>query len=192
MAPAGATGPADRMEAPRCAGPGPLGPGPVSAPECCRRWPRYHDGPPLGAAREPPTRSAGLSGGWEHRRVYPGPPHTPGGGLDESIALGAREPGARLHGHPLPGRPGAPGAWPAAACCAIAPSRPPTLRARLADRRATASRRNGAEGLRRDDAAVQAALTLAGSTGPVEGQLKRLKLIKRSGYGRMQLDLFRQ
>jgi len=52
--------------------------------------------------------------------------------------------------------------------------------------------RNGAEGLRRDYAAVQAALTLAGSTGPVEGQLKRLKLIKRNGYGRMQLDLFRQ
>jgi transposase len=31
-----------------------------------------------------------------------------------------------------------------------------------------------------------------GSNGPVEGQINRLKLIKRSGYGRMQLALLRQ
>ena len=30
------------------------------------------------------------------------------------------------------------------------------------------------------------------SNGPVEGQVNRLKLIKRSGYGRMQLALLRQ
>jgi transposase len=46
--------------------------------------------------------------------------------------------------------------------------------------------------LQRDYAAVQAALTLPWSSGPVEGHIHRLKLIKRSGYGRMQLDLLRQ
>jgi transposase len=46
--------------------------------------------------------------------------------------------------------------------------------------------------LQRDYAAVKAALTLPWSTGPVEGHINRLKLIKRSGYGRMQLDLLRQ
>ena len=52
--------------------------------------------------------------------------------------------------------------------------------------------RNCAEWLRRDYEAVQAALRLPWSTGPVEGHINRLKLIKRSGYGRMQLDLLRQ
>jgi len=46
--------------------------------------------------------------------------------------------------------------------------------------------------LQRDDAAGKAALTLPWSNGPVEGHINRLKLIKRSGYGRMQLDLLRQ
>jgi transposase len=49
-----------------------------------------------------------------------------------------------------------------------------------------------AEWLQRDYAAVKAARTLPWSTGPVEGQINRLKLIKRSGYGRMNLDLLRQ
>ena len=52
--------------------------------------------------------------------------------------------------------------------------------------------RNFADGLLRDYAAVQAALTLPWSTGPVEGHINRLKLIKRSGYGRMQMALLRQ
>jgi hypothetical protein len=52
--------------------------------------------------------------------------------------------------------------------------------------------RNFADELQRDAAAVHAALTLPWSTGPVEGHINRLKLIKRSGYGRMQLDLLRQ
>jgi transposase len=52
--------------------------------------------------------------------------------------------------------------------------------------------RNCAEWLQRDYAAVHAALRLPWSTGPVEGHLNRLKRIKRSGYGRMQLDLLRQ
>jgi transposase len=46
--------------------------------------------------------------------------------------------------------------------------------------------------LQRDYAAVKAALTLPWSNGPVEGHINRLKLIKRSGYGRMQLALLRQ
>jgi len=49
-----------------------------------------------------------------------------------------------------------------------------------------------AAGLRRDQAAVAAALTLPFSTGQVEGQINRLKLIKRSGYGRANFDLLRQ
>jgi transposase len=52
--------------------------------------------------------------------------------------------------------------------------------------------RNFVDGLQRDYAAVKAALSLPGSTGPVEGHINRLKLIKRSGYGRMKLDLLRQ
>jgi transposase len=45
--------------------------------------------------------------------------------------------------------------------------------------------------LQRDAAAVQAALTLPWSTGPVEGHIHRLKLIKRQMYGRANLDLLR-
>src|SRR5262245_32848451 len=52
--------------------------------------------------------------------------------------------------------------------------------------------KNFADKLVRDYAAVKAALTLPWSTGPVEGHINRLKLIKRSGYGRMQKDLLRQ
>jgi transposase len=53
-------------------------------------------------------------------------------------------------------------------------------------------RRNCADVLQRDAAAVKAALTLPGSSGPVEGHINRLTLSKRSGYGRMQLHLLRQ
>jgi transposase len=45
--------------------------------------------------------------------------------------------------------------------------------------------------LQRDGAAVRAALTLPWSTGPVEGHIHRLKLIKRQMYGRAKLDLLR-
>ena len=47
-------------------------------------------------------------------------------------------------------------------------------------------------GLERDQAAVLAALALPYSNGPVEGQITRLKLIKRSMYGRANFDLLRQ
>jgi transposase len=45
--------------------------------------------------------------------------------------------------------------------------------------------------LERDYAAVEAALRLPYSSGPVEGNITRLKLIKRSGYGRASFDLLR-
>jgi transposase len=48
-----------------------------------------------------------------------------------------------------------------------------------------------ATGMARDYAAVEAALRLPSSTGPVEGAINRLKLIKRSGYGRASFDLLR-
>jgi transposase len=43
----------------------------------------------------------------------------------------------------------------------------------------------------RADAAVSAALTGPWSNGPVEGQVNRLKAIKRSMYGRAGMDLLR-
>jgi transposase len=48
-----------------------------------------------------------------------------------------------------------------------------------------------AQGLRADEAAVTAALTEAWSNGPVEGQVNRLKFIKRSMYGRAGWRLLR-
>ena len=48
-----------------------------------------------------------------------------------------------------------------------------------------------AAGLRQDEAAVRAALTLPWSSGQVEGQVTRLKLVKRQGYGRAKLDLLK-
>ncbi len=49
--------------------------------------------------------------------------------------------------------------------------------------------RGFAKGLCTDDEAVRAAVTLPWSTGPVEGQINRLKVIKRQMYGRANLDL---
>lgn len=51
---------------------------------------------------------------------------------------------------------------------------------------------NYAEGLQQDDAAVRAALTLPWSSGQVEGQITRLKLVKRQMYGRANFDLLRR
>lgn len=47
------------------------------------------------------------------------------------------------------------------------------------------------KGLREDLAAVGAAIVLPWSNGPVEGQINRLKLIKRQMYGRGKFDLLR-
>src|SRR6266700_4443629 len=47
-------------------------------------------------------------------------------------------------------------------------------------------------GLERDKAAVLAGLTLIHSNGQVEGQITKLKLIKRQMYGRAGFALLRQ
>jgi transposase len=49
--------------------------------------------------------------------------------------------------------------------------------------------RRFARGLRADYAAVQAAVTLPWSQGPIEGQITRLKMLKRQMFGRARLDL---
>lgn len=49
-----------------------------------------------------------------------------------------------------------------------------------------------ANGLRRDDAAVAAALTRPHSQGQVEGHVNRLKQLKRQTYGRANFDLLRR
>jgi transposase len=49
-----------------------------------------------------------------------------------------------------------------------------------------------ATSLRQDQAAVAAGLKMPWSTGPVEGQINRLKTIKRQMYGRANFDLLRQ
>jgi transposase len=51
--------------------------------------------------------------------------------------------------------------------------------------------RSFAAGLSRDQQAVAAAVRLDWSNGQVEGQIHRLKLIKRQAYGRAKLDLLR-
>ena len=48
-----------------------------------------------------------------------------------------------------------------------------------------------ANGLQRDLAAVTAGLSLSWSNGQVEGQINRLKLIKRTMYGRASFNLLR-
>jgi transposase len=48
-----------------------------------------------------------------------------------------------------------------------------------------------AQGLRQDLAAVQNAVILEWSNGPVEGQVNRLKMLKRQMYGRANFDLLR-
>jgi hypothetical protein len=46
-------------------------------------------------------------------------------------------------------------------------------------------------GVQQDKDAVLAGLTLPWSNGPLEGNVNRLKLIKRSMYGRAEFDLLR-
>jgi transposase len=46
-------------------------------------------------------------------------------------------------------------------------------------------------GLQHDEAAVRAALSEIWSNGQSEGQINRLKLIKRQMYGRAKFDLLR-
>jgi transposase len=49
-----------------------------------------------------------------------------------------------------------------------------------------------AKSLREDYAAVKAGVTLRWSTGPVEGHINRLKMLKRQMFGRAGVDLLRQ
>ena len=49
-----------------------------------------------------------------------------------------------------------------------------------------------ARSFRQDYAAIKLALTTPWSTGQCEGQICRVKLIKRLGYGRAKPDLLRQ
>jgi transposase len=51
--------------------------------------------------------------------------------------------------------------------------------------------RRFAEGIRRDESAVRAALTQRWSNGPVEGHINRLKMVKRQMYGRAGFVLLR-
>jgi transposase len=52
--------------------------------------------------------------------------------------------------------------------------------------------RGFAKGLRKDWAAVTAGLTVSYSSGPVEGHVNRIKMIKRQMYGRAKSDLLRK
>ena len=46
-----------------------------------------------------------------------------------------------------------------------------------------------ASGVERDEAAVRAAITSSWSNGQTEGQITRLKLVRRQMYGRGKIDL---
>jgi len=48
-----------------------------------------------------------------------------------------------------------------------------------------------AVGIRRDEAAVRAAMRTEWSNGQTEGQITRLKLLKRQMYGRAKFDLLK-
>ena len=56
-----------------------------------------------------------------------------------------------------------------------------------AAKRAVGAFQRFAKGLRDDDDAVKAGVTLPWSHGPVEGQITRLKLLKRQMFGRASL-----
>ena len=49
-----------------------------------------------------------------------------------------------------------------------------------------------AAGLRQEEAAIKAALTMPWSSGQAEGQINKLKMIKRQMYGRANFDLLRR
>jgi transposase len=62
----------------------------------------------------------------------------------------------------------------------------------MAEGSANAEIRSFATGIRRDQAAVQAALDYAWSSGCVEGHITKIKLAKRAMYGRARFDLLRR
>jgi transposase len=82
-------------------------------------------------------------------------------------------------------------------CCGGAQAEPGTIAAFdawLGDARTCGERvvEGFATSLRQDRAAVRAGLRLPWSSGQAEGQVNRLKLLKRSMYGRAKLDLMRR
>src|SRR5262249_19879762 len=58
-----------------------------------------------------------------------------------------------------------------------------------ASKRLVRSFQQFAKGLSEDYAAMKAGITLPWSNGPVEGQINRLKMLKRQMFGRARLDL---
>lgn len=62
---------------------------------------------------------------------------------------------------------------------------------RAAQKSVPSELRRFAFGIKRDAAAVRAAITLPWSNGPVEGQVNRLKTLKRQMYGRGNFDLLK-
>jgi transposase len=61
-----------------------------------------------------------------------------------------------------------------------------------AEQSAVAELTSFARSLKKDYGAVRAALSYEWSQGQVEGQITRLKLIKRQMYGRANFDLLKQ
>jgi transposase len=61
-----------------------------------------------------------------------------------------------------------------------------------AEQSGVAELRGFATGLRRDWAAVEAALRLPWSNGQTEGQITKLKLLKRSMFGRGSIELLKR
>ena len=62
---------------------------------------------------------------------------------------------------------------------------------RKAESSSIAEMKSFARGLSQDKSAVQAAVEYEWSQGQVEGQVNRLKLIKRQMYGRASFDLLK-
>lgn len=60
-----------------------------------------------------------------------------------------------------------------------------------ADTTELAPLRSFARGLRHDLDAVTAGLTMTWNSGPVEGHVNRVKMLKRQMYGRAEFDLLR-
>ncbi len=71
------------------------------------------------------------------------------------------------------------------------PPRARTLSSAVLEAAARTPLKEFAAGLRRDIGAIQAALDLPWSTSPVEGQVNRLKMLKRTMYGRAGFQLLR-
>jgi PAS domain S-box-containing protein len=132
---------------------------------------------------------------------YTTKPMGEGTGLELSISDGiVREHGGQIR---VDSRPGAGATFSVELPLAATPpearvlrrSTPPKMRAMRAPPAADASHPRPARActflIVDDEPAIRAALTLPWSTGPVEGHVTRLKLLKRQMYGRAKLDLLR-